>query len=159
MRHMESTKIVPLIFPAAIDDADDPIGAYGDANPNSVDTLGWGRCDIYVLIGATDIAMAALGVFEGPAAASGADDGTYSAVTAATFGGSTGATRLPQAGDDNLVWHVSLDLTERERFLALDATAGDGTAGTFSAAFAILSEPNEHPNSATERGATGEIYA
>lgn len=158
-KHVESQKIVPIIFPAAIDDNDDPIGAYGDANPVSVDTLGWNRCDIYFVLGATDIAMAALGVYEGPAAASGADDATYSAVTGAVFSGSTGSSRLPQAGDDNLVWHVGLDLTARERFLALDATAGDGTAGTFSAAFAILSEPNEHPNSASERGCTGELYA
>lgn len=145
-------KIVPIIFPAAIDDADDPIGAYGDANPVSVDTLGFSRCDIYFVVGATDIAMTALGVYQGPAAASGADDATYSAITGLQASGSSGDGRLPQAGDGNKVFHFGIDLRDKERFLALDATAGNGTAGTFSAAWAVLSRGDEEPTDDADRG-------
>jgi len=146
-------KTVPIILPAAIDDNDDPIGAFGDGNPVSVDTLGYARADIYVMLGATDIAMAALGVYSGPAAASGADDGTYSAITGLQASGSSGDGRLPQAGDDGLIFHFGIDLKNDDigQFLALDATAGDGTAGTFSCAWCVLSQGNETPTSDTQR--------
>lgn len=152
--HQTQTKIVPIIFPAAIDDADDPVGAYGDANPVSVDTLGFSRADIYFIVGATDIAMTALGVYSGPAAASGADDATYSAITGLQASGSSGDGRLPTATDDNKVFHFGIDLRNDDigRYLALDATAGDGTAGTFSTAFCILSRAEEAPDTDAEKG-------
>jgi hypothetical protein len=158
-RHMESTKVVALIQPQAIVDNDDPVGAYGDDNPLSVDTLGYGKCDIYVQIGATDIAMTALAAYHGTAAASGADDTDYAVVTGGAFSGSTGASRLPQADDDNTFFHIGLDLDGLDRYIALDATCGNGSAGTFISAFAVLSEPDVHPNTATERGIAGELYA
>lgn len=148
------TKVVPIIFPAAIVDADDPVGAFGDANPVSVDTIGFARADIYFVVGATDIAMTALGVYSGPAAASGADDATYAAITGLQASGSSGDGRLPQADDDNKVFHFGLDLRNDDikQFLALDATAGDGAAGTFSAAYCVLSRGEESPSTDADRG-------
>ncbi len=152
--HQTQTKIVPLIFPQVITDDDDPVGAYGDANPVSVDTLGFSRADVYVIIGATDIAVAALGVYSGTAAASGADDSNYSAVTGLQASGASGDGRLPTATDDNKVFHFGLDLRNDDikQYLALDATAGNGTAGTYFAAFVVLSNAEESPNSDTEKG-------
>jgi hypothetical protein len=152
--HQTQTKIVPLIFPQAVTDADDPVGAYGDANPNSVDTLGFSRADIYVMIGATDIAMTALGVYSGTAVASGADDSDYSAVTGLQASGATGDGRLPTADDDNEVIHFGLDLRndDIERYLAIDATAGNGSSGTFIVAWCVLSNAEESPNTDAEKG-------
>ena len=148
------TKIVPLIFPQVITDNDDPVGAYGDANPVSVDTLGFSRADIYVIVGATDIAATALGVYSGTAAASGADDSDYTAVTGLQASGASGDGRLPQADDDNKVFHFGIDLKNDDikQYLALDCTAGNGTAGTYFAAFVVLSQAEEAPTSDTERG-------
>jgi len=144
-------KIVPIILPAAIVDNDDPVGAYGDTNPVSVDTIGFSRCDIYVLLGATDIAMTALGVYEGPTAASGANDADYSAITGLQASGATGDGRLPTATDDNKIFHFGVDLRDKDRFLALDATCGNGTAGTYVVAWAVLSRGDEEPTTDTDR--------
>lgn len=159
MHFSESTKIAALIRPQVITDNDDPVGAFGDANPLSVDTLGWSRATIYFELGATDIAMTALGVYSGPAAASGADDATYSAVTGLQAEGTAGSGRIPTATDDNNFFKFEIDLKTDSigRFLALDATGGDGSAGAYMSAFCILSEPNEHPSTATERGVAWEL--
>lgn len=148
------TKIVPLILPQAIVDDDDPVGAYGDANPNSVDTLGWARADVYVMIGATDIAVAAMGLYSGTAAASGADDSDYSAITGLQASGASGDGRLPTATDDNKVFRLGVDLRNDniEQYLALDFTAGNGTAGTFVVAWCVLSRAEETPSTDAEAG-------
>lgn len=151
---LSEPKVVPIIFPQAIVDDDDPVGAYGDANPVSVDTLGFHKATVYVVVGATDIAMAALGVYSGAAAASGADDATYSAITGLQASGSSGSGRLPTATDDNTVFAFEIDLRNDDigRYLALDATCGNGTAGTFITAFAVLDRADVSPTSATEKG-------
>jgi len=151
---LSEPKIVPIIFPAVITDADDPVGAYGDANPVSVDTLGFSKATVYVIIGASDVDMTALGVYSGAAAASGADDSSYSAITGLQASGSSGDGRLPTATDDNTVFAFEIDLRNDDigRYLALDATAGDGTAGSYITAFAMLTRANESPITATEKG-------
>lgn len=159
MVHNTQTKIVPLIYPQAIVDNDDPVGAYGDANPNSVDTLGFARADIYVLLGATDVDMTALAVYSGTAAASGADDTDYTIVSSLTSSGATGDGRLPQDDDDNKVFHFGVDLRndDIEQYLALDATCGDGTTGTFIVAWCELTRAEESPNTNAERGITSTL--
>lgn len=151
MIHQDQTKIVPIIFPQAIVDADDPVGALGDANPVSVDTLGFARADIYVTIGAIDIAMADLGVFSGSAAAT---TDSHTAITGLQASGSSGDGRLPQAGDDNKVFHFGIDLRndDIDRYLSLEAGCGNGAAGTFIVAHCVLSRAEESPNTDAEKG-------
>lgn len=153
---MDATKHVQIIEPAAIVDNDDPVGAYGDANPVSIDTKGYGQLDIYVRVGATDIAMTALGVFEGDVVAVGADDTDFTLVPGAAY---TGAA-LPSALQDNNYWRFSINLanSNRKRYYCLDATAGNGSAGSFITAHAVLSRPEEHPNTAAERGLLAELH-
>lgn len=161
MHPMDNVKYSWIINNAVITDADDPVGAYGDANPVSVDTLGWSRADIIVRLGASDIDMTALGVYSGNVVASGADDTDFAAVTGLQASGATGVGRIPQDDDDNKTFRFSIDLKNDDigRYLCLDATAGDGSAGSYITALCILSEPNEAPSTDTEAGVAWTLRA
>ena len=96
--------------------------------------------------------MAALAVQESEASdMTGAVD-----VTGLVFGTSTntaGSTSaLPSATDDNKFFVFKIDLRGRKRYLDLIATAGDGTAGTFLTAFAILRPQGMSLDTATLQG-------
>jgi hypothetical protein len=64
---------------------------------------------------------------------------------------------LPGATDDNKLYAVQVDMRGRKRYLDLTLTGGDGAAGTYAAAFAVLHNPQEAPDSAEERGFAGEL--
>ena len=145
MIHAQRTKLVSITPPAAIKDN----GAYTTAE---LDTLGFDYATIIVYLGATDVPMTALKVQESDVSGSGMAD-----VTGLIYGTSNGiggsASVLPSAGDDNKFFVFDIDLRGRKRYLDLGMTAGDGTAGTFAAAFAILSRADETPETAAQRGA------
>lgn len=140
-------KVVSVINPAAIlDDA--------SATTNEIDTLGYDYCTIYVQVGATDIAVAALKVQESDTSGSGFAD-----ISALTASGTTGDGRLPTATDDNKVFAFFIDLRKRKRYLDLVATAGNGSTGTYLSAIAVLSRAKESPSSSTELGLGGMLVA
>lgn len=145
MNQGQQMKLVSITPPAAIVDN----ASYTTA---SVDTAGWDYAQIVVYLGATDIAMVALKVQESD------DDSSYSDVTGLVFGTSNqisgSASTLPSATDDNKFFLFDVDLRGRKRYLDLVATAGDGTAGTYLTAFAILSKGKDGPVTAAERGAS-----
>lgn len=117
----------------------------------TIDTKGFAHLDIIVHFGAMDIAMAALKVQE-------SDDSGMSG--AADISGTVGGTAftLPSATADNTFGRFSISLKgNRKRYIDLVATGGDGTAGTYMTAFAILSRGSENPNSATNRGVAFEV--
>lgn len=139
-------KFVSMTPPAAIVDN----ASYTTAE---IDTIGWDYCQIVVYLGATDIAMAALAVTESDTSGSG-----HANVTGLIFGTSTnidGSTStLPSATDDNKFFIFDIDLRGRKRYLDLTATAGNGTAGTFATAFAILSRGEDVGVNAAAVGAS-----
>lgn len=140
-------KVVAITPPAAIVDN----AAFVTA---AIDTAGFKHCQIVVFFGAMDIAMAALKVQESDASnMSGAAD-----VAGLVMGTSTNidgsASTLPSATADNLVFIFEVDLRGRKRYLDLVATGGDGTAGTYMTAFAILSGGEETGKLAAGRGAS-----
>lgn len=144
---LQKTKFVAITPPAAIVDN----AAF---TTTSIDLLGWDYCTIVVLLGATDIGMVALKVQESD------DDGSsdaYSDVTGLVAGTSNNidgvASVLPSATDDNKFQIFEIDCRKVERYVDLVATAGDGTLGTYLAAFAILSRGEEAPVTIAERGA------
>jgi hypothetical protein len=145
MNQLQNTKLVSITPPAAIVDN----ASYTTA---SIDTQGWDYLQVVVYLGATDIAMTALKLQENDT------DGSYSDVTGLVFGTSAniaGSTStLPSATDDNKFFVFDVDLRGRKRYFDLVATAGDGTAGTFLTAFAILSRGKDQPVTAAERGAS-----
>ena len=116
-----------------------------------IDTLGYDYCRVFVVVGATDIAMTALKVTESDTSGSGHAD-----VTGLDFDGDTdisgSAAALPSATDDNKCFVCEIDLRKRKRYLDLTATVGDGTAGAFVMAFALLDRPDEHLQSVSARG-------
>ena len=69
-------------------------------------------------------------------------------------------TTKPGAGDDDKVAVIGLDLKKsRQRYLQLQATAGDGTAGTYLSAVAIARRPTEASSRAADRGLLFAEYA
>lgn len=147
MIDLQNVKYVPVIKPGVIVDNDDFVGARGDGAPIAIDTAGWDYAMIVVQLGATDIAIADMGLFEydtdTPASAT--------EIAAAAFD-ATGNPGLPADDDDNkaAVWFV--DLRKTKRYIYIDLTAGNGTAGTYAAAFAVLSRGAEAPTTAATRG-------
>lgn len=116
----------------------------------AVDTKGWDYCEIMFMLGALDIAVAALKLTESD------DDSSYSDVTGAIYGTSvndTGSTStLPAATDDNLIFGFSVDCRARKRYLKLVATGGDGATGTYAAALAVLSRGEQGALTAAQAG-------
>jgi len=143
MNQSQFNKFVSITPPAAIVDN----ASYTTA---SIDTAGFEYLEVFVFLGATDIAMTALKLQESDT------DGSYADVTGLIYGTSAGiagtTAALPIATDDNKCFKFEVDLRGRKRYFDLVATAGDGTAGTFLTAFALLSRASDHPVSASERG-------
>lgn len=143
-------KLVSVTPPAAIvDDSAYTTGA--------VDTLGFRFARFVVYLGATDIAMAALKVQESDdSGMSGAAD-----ITGAVFGTSTAdtgsASTLPSATDDNKFFTVEIDLRGRKRYLDLGATAGNGSTGTFLAAWCELYRGEQTPTTAAQKGVSQNL--
>lgn len=145
MIQSQALKLVGITPPATIVDN-------ASYTTTAVDTVGFAHCKIVIYLGATDIAMAALKVQESDASdMSGAVD-----ISGADF--SVSPATLPSSTDDNKFVAVDIDLRGRKRYLDLVATAGDGSTGTYLAAFAILSRASETPSTATERGFAQELY-
>ena len=134
---IQNTKIVSLISPVAIKDN----AAWVTAE---IDTLGYDYITLVFNIGATDIAIADLQVTESSTAGSGHAD-------------ITGATFAPSATNDNTTWAIELDLRKRMRYIDVDATSGNGTAGTYMSGVAILSRAGEGVETAAERGLAGLV--
>lgn len=118
-----------------------------------VDTIGFDYCIIWCLLGASDIAMAALAVTESDTSGSG-----HANVTGLVFGTSTntdGSTStLPSATDDNKFFGFLIDLRGRKRYLDLTATAGNGSTGTYLTAWAELYRAEQLPVTAAGVGAS-----
>ena len=137
MNDLQHCKFVSAVKPTAITDN-------ATATADVIDCRGFDFATIVVQLGATDIALTALKVQN--CATSG---GTYADITGATFAGGTGlggaTLALPSATDDGQTCVFQIDLRGLDPFLKLVVTFGDGTAGGFSAAVAILSRAKFPP--------------
>ena len=145
MIHDQATKYINVIPPDAIVDN-------ASWTTTEIDTKDFDYCTVVVNLGATDIAAAALKMQESDTSGSGFAD-----ITGTVFGTATttdaATSVLPTATDDNDIFVFEIDLRGRMRYLDLVATAGDGTAGTFASAIAILSRAKDAPITGAERGA------
>ncbi|HWT00200.1 MAG TPA: hypothetical protein VN256_08130 [Pyrinomonadaceae bacterium] len=143
MRNGLAQKVVAITPPGAIVDN----AAFTTA---VVDTRGFALVTIVVFLGALDIALAALKLRESNASdmtgAVDVDGGDYSVDST-----------LPAATDDNKMYAIHVNTKGRKRYLDLSLTGGDGTAGTYAVAFAILSDAEEAPSSAELRGFAAEL--
>lgn len=142
----QKNKIVAIGFgEALIDDA--------SLTTAAVDLKGWDYCQVVVHVGTTDIAMTACKIQDCDTSG-----GSYSDVTGLVWGTSAniaGSTStLPSATDDGSLFIFDIDCRKVDRFIDLVATNGDGTAGGFLSAFAILSRGESTPITAADRGAS-----
>jgi len=141
---LHAAKFVQVIAPVAIVDN-------ASWTTVEIDTLDYDYATIIFNLGATDIAMVALEVHQSDTAGSGhaliagadADGGT-------DIDGNTAA--LPSATDDGTVVVFQIDLKGKKRYLDLIATAGDGAAGTFASAVAVLTKAAVAPESVSDAG-------
>lgn len=157
MNHLQNVKFVNIIPPGAVVDN----AAY---TSTVVDTAGFDAVAFVVNTGFTDIALAALKVQESDAITDSVTLNSGSDVTGLVWGTSTnpdtGSTSaLPSATDDNKTFVAYVDTRARKRYLQLQATAGNGTTGTYLAANAILSKAGEGPYNATTRGLGSNLIA
>jgi hypothetical protein len=145
MNQLQASKYSQVIAPAAIVDN-------ASFSSNEIDSLDFDYLTVVVNIGATDIAMAALKLQSSDSSGSGFAD-----VDGLDCDGDTdidgSAAALPSAGDDNNLVVFQVDLRGQKRYFDLVATAGDGSAGTFASAIAILSKGAVSPVSAADMGA------
>ena len=133
----------------------DPVAIVDNASWTTIeiDTLGYDYAQVVFRLAANDIAMTALKVQETDTTGTGEVDITGADFSVTTVNDTDGvAFALPSATDDNTSWVWDLNLKGRKRFLKLIATNGDGTAGGFAAAVAILSRAKAVPVTAAERG-------
>ncbi|HEY0405740.1 MAG TPA: hypothetical protein VGC89_08425 [Pyrinomonadaceae bacterium] len=137
-----TTKLVPVVPPGVIKDN-------ASWTVTEIDTLGFNFLRVVCFFGAMDIAMVALKVQESDTTGSGQAD-----ITGGVYG--TDGT-LPSATDDNGFFAFNIPLHGRKRFITLVATAGDGSAGTYMAAWGELSRAEIVPSSATTRGLVAEL--
>lgn len=116
-----------------------------------IDTLGFRFIEIFVMLGATDIAFTVLKVQESDVSGSGFAD-----IVGTRFGTDnqdTGAISvLPSATDDNKIFKFEIDLRGRKRYLDLNLTIGDGTVGGFAVAWAELHRGENAPTTAAQKG-------
>lgn len=144
MNALQTTKFLNITPPAAIVDN----ASWATVE---IDTLGWDFLQIVAILGATDIAMAALAVTQSDTSGSG-----HANITGLVWGTSTNTdgttSALPSAGDDNTIQLAEIDLRGKKRYIDVTATGGDGSAGAFLCIIAILSRGKDAPVTATERG-------
>lgn len=150
MIHGQNTKVVNVSPPVAIIDN-------ASAVTTVIDTLGWDYCQVFCFYGVTDIATVALKMQESEGTTNATTlDGNAADITGLVFGTSTniaGSTSaLPASTADNNVYRFDIDLKNRKRYLDLVATLGDGAAGTFFTACAILSRGGIAPTTAAQSG-------
>lgn len=137
MNHMLSSKPVAVVFSEAISDN-------AALTTSEIDTLGYDYCSIYVRIGTSDIAMAALKVQESDTSGSGfadIDETDFSDSTQTDVEGT--ALALPAADSDNTFRVIHIDLRARKRYLDVSLTSGNGTNGSWIFCMAILSKAAE----------------
>jgi len=145
MNDLQVAKYVQVIAPAAIvDDA--------SFTTNEIDMLDYDYLTVIFNLGATDIAMAALKLQSSDVSGSGFAD-----VTGLDCDGDTdidgSAAALPSATDDNNLVVFQVDLRGQKRYFDLVATAGNGAAGSYGSAVAILSKGAVSAVTSTAMGA------
>jgi hypothetical protein len=145
MRQATTLKTFVVTDPAAIVDN-------AGFTTAAIDTKGFGHCSIFVRLGALDIAIAVFKVTESDdSGMSGATD-----VPGADF--SVLPAVLPAATADNSTYAIHISLRgKRKRYLDLQLTGGDGSAGTYADAWCVLSEPEIYPVNAVDRGLAAEL--
>jgi hypothetical protein len=123
-----------------------------------IDCLGFDYLEIWLQVGAIDIALTVLKLTESNVKASATSLTSPSDITGTVFGtdnndaGSTSV--LPTTTDANGVFKFEVDLRPRKRYILLAATVGNGSAGAFLSAIGELGRGQQVPTSAADKNAS-----
>lgn len=150
MVNTHENRYVQVITPAAIVDNASPATVEIDRVVNGVV---FDYVDVLVTLGATDTALTVLKMQHSDT--TGADFVDFPE----TVYGAANKPALPAATDDNKIYAFHINCINKKRFLKLSLTVGDGAAGGYVSALAILSRGKESPDSAAARGLAGEVFA
>lgn len=148
---LQGLRFVGAVFPQAIKDNTEWVGSK-DSTPVSIDTapsgIKYNSAMVLWTIGATDVAIAEMNVFESD------DDSTYTEIAGLDF--ITDGT-APSATADNTLYGSFIDLRDKKRYLRCDFKAGNGTVGSYGTVHFILADPTVTPTSDTARGLAASL--
>lgn len=151
MNALQESKLVSITPPAArVDNA--------AVTTATIDTLGFNKLKVVVYLGDIDAAMTTLKLTESDDSGMAGATDIPGAIYGTSTNPDTGTTSaLPSASDDNKFFVFFVDLKGRKRYIDLAATAGDGAAGTFIAAYGELYDALTVPSTAAMRGAAANL--
>jgi len=138
MNQVAATKVALATPPAAIVDNAAVVTA-------AIDTLGFRRLTIFLIIGAIDIAPASSSIRQSDAS----NMGSPSNIAV----GGTNYDLATAADSDNETHIFEIDLKGKKRYIDFEITGGDGSAGGYFVVFALLSNGEQRPYTAAQRGA------
>ncbi len=146
MKELQNCEVLGAIFPAAI--KDDAAFTSQVIDCADADYVEW-----HVLVGATDVTMAVLKVMESDVK-----------TNATTLGGTPAevldVTTKPTDSDGSKVWVIGVNLRNaRKRYLQLQATAGNGSTGTYLSASAVVQRNGVRQSTAAGRAVANAEYA
>ena len=149
MNELQETIVKAAIPPAAIKDN----AAFVSNVIDKLDFPGCSYLEFQGTLGTIDATMAVLKVQE-----------SDTKTDATTLGGTPAdlhdVTTKPGASDGGKTFTIGIDLTKsRERYLQLQATAGNGDAGTFLSANVVGYRPTNASSRAADRGVLFAEYA
>jgi len=146
---LSETRMAVAIAPGAVKDN----AAFTSNVIDKLDFPGADYIEFVGVLGATDVSMAVLKVME-------SDTKTNDTTLGGTPALVKDATTKPGPTDDNKVFVFGIDLrASRQRYLQLQATAGDGTTGTYLSAIAIGRRLNQASSQAADRNLLFAEYA
>ena len=130
------------------------------AATTAIDTFGCEEVAIYVVFGAMDIAVTDMKVRESDASNMGSPNDITGLVWGTSTNPDSGATSsVPIGTSDNTIWAAFIKLGNgRKRYIDIEITLGDGSAGTYATAIAIL-KPKVAPSTAALRGLSQNLIA
>ena len=143
---LQTTKVFNAIPPGVIKDN----AAFVS---NVIDTAGISYGEFHTALGALDIAAAVFKVQE-------SDTKTNDTTLGGTPADVVDVTTKPAATDDNGIFITGIDLTNksRKRYIQLQVTGGDGSAGTYLASQFVACVDGLSSNAAADRGAVAVQY-
>jgi len=149
MNELQETIVKAAIPPGVIKDS----AAFVSNVIDKLDFPGCSYLEFQGVIGVTDIAMTTLKVME-----------SDTKTDAVTLGGSPvlvkDSTTKPSDADSGKTFTFGIDLTKsRQRYLQLQATAGNGAAGTYLSANVVGYRPSSASSRAADRGLLFAEYA
>lgn len=149
MHELQNCKVFPAIVPGAIKDDT----AFTSLVLDKADFAGADYLEFVGLLGSIDAEMALLKVME-------SDTKTNSTTLGGTPVLVKDATVKPGASDGSKPFVFGVNLRDsHERYLQIQATAGNGAAGTYLSVVAIASRPTNGSSDASPRGLLFAEYA